>query len=84
MKIGTKFFDSESLLKPLEKQADFIEVMAIEGKDYRFLNHIKKPIIIHAQHGGFGVNNADKTKYEKNLSSIHSIAGQNCGYPLFL
>jgi len=71
MKIGVKIFDEEEFVEYFQDKADFIEVMAIEGKNYDFLKKYKIPYIIHAQHAGFRVNFADKTKNKKNLSSIN-------------
>ncbi|MDD5700336.1 MAG: TIM barrel protein [Candidatus Nanoarchaeia archaeon] len=70
MKIGVKTFNDPAFLRHFEKDADFFEIMAIEGKDYSFLSEFSKPIIIHAQHHKFGINNSDKTKHQKNSNSI--------------
>jgi sugar phosphate isomerase/epimerase len=71
MKIGVKTFDNGNFLKPFEDKVDFFEVMAIENVDYSFLKELHLPIVIHSQHRGFGVNIADKTKLQKNLTSIN-------------
>jgi len=71
MKIGVKTFDNPNFLRAFVDKADFFEIMAIEGKDYSFLDEFNKPIIIHAQHEGFNINIADKTKKEKSLKSIN-------------
>ncbi|MDP1759954.1 MAG: hypothetical protein Q8L01_00585 [Candidatus Woesebacteria bacterium] len=65
MKIGIKTFDNPFFLESLKEKADFIEIMAIEGNNYDFLKKFSLPIVIHAQHENFGINNADKTKYKK-------------------
>ena len=70
MKIGIKVYRNSKELDYFKDKADFIEVMAIEGADYSWLNDWKIPIVIHAQHQRFGVNNADLTKKDKNISSI--------------
>lgn len=70
MKIGVKTFNNRDFLKQFEDRADFFEVMAIETNNYDFLKEFKLPIVIHSPHGRFGINPADKTKIEKNLSSI--------------
>ena len=70
MKIGVKTFDNPSFLKHFEKEVDFFEVMAIEGKNYDFVKELKKPIIIHAQHEALGINNSNKTSLEKSKSSL--------------
>ena len=70
MKIGVKNYGDLDYFRALNDRVDFFEIMAIEGKDYSFMEEFDKPITIHAQHEGFGINIADKTKTEKNLSSI--------------
>ena len=71
MKIGIKTFDDAFFLENLKEKADFIEIMAIEGNNYDFLKKFSLPIVIHAQHENFGINNSDKTIYQKNLNSIN-------------
>lgn len=71
MKIGVKTWDSKDFLEPFKDKVDFFEIMAIEKNNYNFLKEFNLPIVIHAQHRGFGVNNADKTKIQKNLDSIN-------------
>jgi endonuclease IV len=71
MKVGIKTHDVGDFLKNLEKNIDFFEVMAVQEKDYSFAKNISVPIVIHAEHQGFGVNPADSTKKEKNLKSIN-------------
>ena len=70
MNLGAKTYDDPLFIKSVEKSADFLEIMAIEGKDYTFLKEFSKPIVIHAQHEVFGLNTADPSKRAKNLSSI--------------
>jgi hypothetical protein len=80
MKIGIKTYENYQFLKHFESKCDFIETMAIETKDYSYLEEFKIPIVIHAQHHKFGINDADKTKHEKNTSSIKfalDLANQN-------
>jgi uncharacterized protein (UPF0276 family) len=71
MKIGVKNYGDLDYFRALDSRADFFEIMAIPGKDYSYLEEFDKPITIHAQHEGFGINIADKTKKEKNLASIN-------------
>jgi endonuclease IV len=73
MKIGVKLFcESEfAEIKPFEKIADFIEVMALQKNDYSFLKKLSLPIVIHAEHQCYGANIADSTKKEFNLKSIN-------------
>lgn len=70
MKIGVKIFNEEDFAGYFEDKADFLEVMAIRGKDYSFLKNYKLPIVIHAEHERFDFNAADKLKKENNISSI--------------
>ena len=71
MKFGVKIFCDANFADYFKDKADFLEVMAIEGKDYSFLENYPLPIVIHAMHHGFGINPADKTLLEKNLKSIN-------------
>ncbi|VVB78435.1 Uncharacterised protein [uncultured archaeon] len=71
MKIGIKTYSSEKFLEYFKENADFFEIMAIESNDYNFLKKFSQPIIIHAQHQSFNINNADKLKNKINLSSIN-------------
>ncbi len=71
MKLGLKTYKYQKGIEYFKNKADFIEVMAIEGEDYSFLKDFSIPVVVHAQHQAFGVNNADKTKYQKNLDSIN-------------
>jgi sugar phosphate isomerase/epimerase len=71
MKLGVKTFDSEFFLDFFINKADFFEIMAIEKNNYKFLKKYSIPIVIHAQHKSFNVNNADKTKIKENIDSIN-------------
>lgn len=71
MKIGVKAYHDPEFIKHFESKADFLEVMAIEGKDYSFLNSYKIPIIIHSMHYLFGVNLSDPKKEEANSKAIN-------------
>lgn len=71
MKIGVKAFCEEEFLNHFEDDADFFEIMAIQGMNYSFLSKFKLPIVIHAEHQGFGVDGADKTKITKNKESVN-------------
>lgn len=71
MKIGVKVYCDEKFADYFKDKADFLEVMAIQGKDYSFLENYPLPIVIHAMHEGLGVNVADKSLSEKNLASIN-------------
>lgn len=70
MKIGIKTFDNEKLLDYFKDKVDFFEIMAIQANDYSFLKKYSLPIIIHAEHLGFNINPADKTKIKENIKSI--------------
>jgi len=71
MKIGVKTFDYIREFEYFKDKADFIEIMAVEGRDYSKFKDFKIPFIIHSQHTTFGINNADKTLYQKNLDSFN-------------
>lgn len=70
MKIGVKTYSNYEFLKHFETKCDFYEIQGIQSKDYSFIKHLKKEIVIHAEHNLFGVNFADKNKEEHNLRSI--------------
>ncbi len=70
MKIGVKTFDNPQFLKRFENEADFFEIMAVEGKDYSFLAEFNKPFVIHVQHEEFNLNNASGQKRVENIKSI--------------
>lgn len=71
MKIGVKTFDNEKFLKHFEDKVDFFEIMAVQKNDYSFLKNFSLPMVIHAEHQGFGVNLADSSKKEFNLKAIN-------------
>lgn len=71
MKIGVKTFSDEKFLKYFKDKVDFFEVMAVQGNDYSFLKDISLPIVIHAEHQGFGTNPADSSLRDFNLRSIN-------------
>lgn len=70
MKFGVKVFWEESFAKYFEDKADFLEVMAIPGVDYSFLEGYRLPIVIHVLHCEFGINFADKNLVEKNREAV--------------
>jgi len=71
MKIGIKTFDYDEDLKKLVDIIDFIEIMAVETSDYSKFKDFNIPFVIHAQHQRFEVNNADKTRLERNKRSLN-------------
>jgi len=71
MKIGVKTFDDGNFLKHFGNSVDFFEVMTVQGNDYSFLRDFSLPIVIHAEHQGFGMNPADSTERTQNLKSIN-------------
>ncbi|MBT4136080.1 hypothetical protein HOD75_03935 [archaeon] len=71
MKIGVKTYDNEDFLRHFQNKCDFFEIQAIQKNNYDFLKNFKKPIIIHAEHQGFGINNTDSKLKNKNLKSIN-------------
>ena len=70
MKFGVKTYFDAGFAKYFEDKADFLEVMAICGEDYSFLEGYSLPIVIHAMHSGFGINFADKGLVEKNREAV--------------
>ena len=70
MKFGIKTFGDRKFVKYFEKKADFLEIMAINGRDYSFLRSFPKPIIIHAEHQKFGINYADRSNILESVNSI--------------
>jgi endonuclease IV len=71
MKLGVKTFDNPKFLKYFENKADFFEIMASQKVNYSFLKDFSLPMVIHAEHMGFNMNPADKTKKDINLKSIN-------------
>jgi hypothetical protein len=71
MKIGIKSFDDWPFIESLQNKADFVEIMAIRGRDYSFIKDIKIPVIIHAMHNGLGINPSDPMKDEVNKKAIN-------------
>lgn len=68
MKIGLKIYNKGDLdkIKPVLDRIDFLEVMAIEGRDYSFLKKVKLPIVVHCMHQRWGINPANAMKFSKN------------------
>jgi len=71
MKIGIKSYDYVQELEYFKDKADFFEIMAVEGRDYSGFKNFKMPFVIHSQHAIFGINNANKEIYQKNLDSFN-------------
>jgi endonuclease IV len=60
MKIGVKIWpDNAAYAAEIAGHVDFIEVMAKRNSDFSFLEDIDLPFVVHAEHGGQGVNYAD-------------------------
>jgi len=70
MKIGVKTFGDVKFLEHFKDKVDFFEIMAAQKNDYSFLRKFSLPIVIHAEHSGFGINYADISKKEENIKSI--------------
>jgi sugar phosphate isomerase/epimerase len=70
MRLGIKTFGERKPIDLFRKKADFFEIMALDDVDYSFLEEFDTEIVVHAQHQGFGVNLADKTKRGMNLTAI--------------
>jgi len=71
MKIGVKTYFDINFLKHFKDKVDFFEIQAIQKNDYSFLEKFSKPIIIHAEHQGWGINISNGNKKELNLRSIN-------------
>ena len=71
MKVGVKTYNDENFLDHFRNKCDFFEVQAIQENDYDFLKNFKKPMVIHAEHQGFGVNACDPGLKAKKLKSIN-------------
>ena len=71
MKIGVKTFKNEEFLNYFKNKADFFEIQAIQTNNYEFLKKFSKPMVIHAEHLGSGINPCDKMMLEKNLKSLN-------------
>lgn len=70
MKFGVKSYRYYPEFEYFKDKADFIELMAIEGEDYSKFKDFGLPVVIHTQHGGFGINNANSSNYAKNKRSL--------------
>jgi len=70
MRIGVKTYDNAEFAEYFKDKADFLEVMAIVGNDYSFLDDYPLPIVVHVMHNGFGVNFADESLSEKNREAV--------------
>lgn len=69
-KIGIKIFpNGKAFYESIEPYIDFVEIMAVEGAEYTWLQEKTKPIIIHHEHDGFGVNYANPDKKKKNTAA---------------
>lgn len=77
MEVGIKVFSYRGQFGYAEKAAefaDFIELMAVPGTDMRIFRRISRPFVVHAPHGRFGCNLADKALEEYNLECVrHAV-----------
>jgi len=71
VKFGVKIYKKEAFLEHFKNQSDFFEIQALQKVNYNFLKKFKQPIVIHAEHQGFGINIANKSKQAKNLKAIN-------------
>ena len=65
---GKKFYESVKETE-IGESIDFIEIMALVGEEYGFLEDWKKPVVIHHEHSGFGINHANPDKWKQNKRS---------------
>ncbi len=72
MKIGIKIYYPNELpyIQRFLHMIDFVEIMAVEGKNYKKFRDIELPIVIHNEHSHWGVNFANPFASEKNMSSL--------------
>jgi len=71
MKIGVKTYGEKDIHEYLDNKVDFFEVMAVQGRNYSCLTGFSVPIIIHAEHRGFGANPADISRREQDIKSLN-------------
>jgi deoxyribonuclease-4 len=70
MKIGAKIYRYTPELENILFDVDFLEIMALRSADYSFFRNLAMPIVIHAPHEGFGINNANSSSYQENIDSM--------------
>ena len=71
MKVGMKIYSSEpERIESISSYADYIEILVVPGVPLSPFLDFDFPYRIHAAHEGFGVNPADKSSYEANMSAI--------------
>ncbi|MEM5792788.1 MAG: TIM barrel protein [Candidatus Aenigmatarchaeota archaeon] len=73
MKIGLKIYPYKENYKFAKKfcdLVDFIEIMAIPGEDYSYLDKFNLPVVVHNMHEGLGINLANPDKRKINRESL--------------
>jgi deoxyribonuclease IV len=70
MKFGVKIFSEREFADYFKDKADFLEVTAILGEDYSFLDDYPLPVVVHAMHSGFGINFTNVDLFEKNMEAV--------------
>jgi sugar phosphate isomerase/epimerase len=71
LKVGVKIWpDKADYALEIAEHVDFIEIMARRGGDFSFLQDIDLPFVVHAEHGGQGVNYADIANRSVSNESI--------------
>lgn len=78
MKVGIKIYsDSKEKMEYALRAdfADFIEVMALSGKDLYLplLKESSKPMAVHAPHLSMGYNPADRSLFKNNIAIIDEV-----------
>ncbi|MBI5003304.1 sugar phosphate isomerase/epimerase [Candidatus Woesearchaeota archaeon] len=70
--IGVKIFpNGKAFYEIMEPYIDFVEIMAVEGAEYTWLQERTKSVIIHHEHDGFGINHANPAKRKKNQAATN-------------
>lgn len=71
MRVGIKTYDNPEFLKQFEKKVDFFEIQAIQKNDYSFLKNFSLPMVIHAEHQGWGVDVSSLKQKQVNIKAIN-------------
>jgi len=70
MKFGVKTEFDAGFADYFKDKVDFLEVTAVIGKDYSFLDNYPLPVVVHAMASRFGVNFAEKNLTKKNMEVV--------------
>ncbi|MBU0665922.1 MAG: sugar phosphate isomerase/epimerase family protein [Nanoarchaeota archaeon] len=71
MKVGIKLYpESIAYIQKIIDYADFIEITAVKGYDYKELEKYGIPITIHNPHFDWKINFCNPKKFKKNVESL--------------